>query len=234
MRTEAATQVQILQNDHSSVSGNGQPSSSSANGLSEPFHDANAGHHEVEHGSDQLMLAVETHNDCIKMNANIHSQGDSLVVIGENRVETHQIEVFGDPETEKTVSEDRYLESSIETSCGSNPQPTVGMSQDVEMGVRQKMDCIQEKEDDADGTAHDISVCNLNNSNLSLSSETASSGKNMSNALGTEDDSTSNASMSSQIRVIDVLEEIIADARNNKVSAVSHSHISRTYITNML
>ncbi|XP_057800811.1 uncharacterized protein LOC131016195 [Salvia miltiorrhiza] len=225
VRTEVVPQEE---NDHRFVSGNSQPSTSADDGLSEPFRDAIAGHSESEDDTAQLTLSVETHDDGIKMNADIHSQSESLVVIGEDRVGTCQIEVSGGPQTESTVSADKYLENSSETSCGSSSQITVGMSQDVEMDVVQKMDCIPENENDADGTAHDLSASsswveapdmlgsNLDKSNLSFSTDITSSGKNMSDTIGIEEESTLNASVSSQIGNMDVLEEIIADARNNK------------------
>ncbi|XP_042047057.1 uncharacterized protein LOC121792969 isoform X2 [Salvia splendens] len=178
-------------------------------------------HPEVEGDTVRLTLTVD---DDVKMDANIHSQGESLVVVGDDKVHTCQIEVFEDPETERTHSAEDG------TSFGSDPLSTVGMSQDVEMGVGQKTDCIQEIEEDAGGKARDISVStsgveaeasdvhesNLDEYNLPLSTESASSGKNISSTLGTEDKSTLNASMSNKNGIIDVLEEIIADARNNK------------------
>lgn len=181
----------------------------------------------------RLTLIVE---DDVKMDASIHSQGESLVVVGDDRVHTCQIEVFEDPETERTRSAEDG------TSFGSDP--LLGMSQDAEMGVGQKTDCIQEIEDDAGGKARDISVStsgveaeasdvresNLDESNLPLSTESASSGKNISSAIGTEDESTLNASMSNKNGIIDVLEEIIADARNNKVSRTYIMFIMVTYL----
>ncbi|XP_042007196.1 uncharacterized protein LOC121755838 isoform X2 [Salvia splendens] len=173
---------------------------------------------EVEGDIVRLTLKVD---DDVKMDANIHSQGESLVVVGENRVHTCQIEVFEDPETERTHSAEDG------TSCGGDPLSTLGMSLDVETGVGQKTDCIQAIED---GKARDISVntsvveaeasdvheSNLDGSNLLLSTDSVSIGKNISSSLGTEDESTLNASMSNKNGIIDVLEEIIADARNNK------------------
>ncbi|KAL1547276.1 hypothetical protein AAHA92_23774 [Salvia divinorum] len=175
-----------------------------------------AGHAEGEGDIARLTLLVD---DDVKMDANIHSQGESLVVVGENRVNTCQIEVFEGPATERTRS----------TEDGSNPLSTVGMSQDVEMGVGQKTDYVQEIEDEAGWTARDISVStlgveveaeasdvcesDLDESNLPLSTDSDSSGKNTSR---TGDESTLNASMSNKNGIIDVLEEIIAGARNNK------------------
>lgn len=220
LRIEVLAQVQ---NDDSVVTGK----------PSEPLYDTYDGHHEGMENTAELTLSVETLDDRMKIKANVHSQGEPLVVIDEDRMETHQIEISAGPQTEGTVSADKYLESSNNISCGSIPQPTVGMSQDLDMGVNQKMDCIQEKEDNADRSAHDKSVrtsgssvqleetpdmhgSNLDESELSLSTDTATSGKNISNILGTEDESTLNATMSSQIRITDVIEEVIADARNNK------------------
>lgn len=224
-----------MQNDDSVVTGK----------PSEPFYDTYDGHHE----------GMENTDDRMKIKANVHSQGESLVVIDEDRMETRQIEISAGPQTEGTVSADKYLESSNNISCGSIPQPTVGMSQDLDMGVSQKMDCIQEKEDNADLSAHDKSVhtsgssvqleetpdmhgSNLDKSELSLSTDTATSGKNISNILGTEDELTLNATMSSQIRITDVIEEVIADARNNKVLLyhilIFQKHVSQLCSRNLI
>ncbi|KAH6772742.1 CBS domain protein with a domain protein [Perilla frutescens var. hirtella] len=188
----------------------GQAPSCADDGPSAPIHDACDGPHEGENNTAEL-----------KMNANKHSQGGSLLVIAENRVDCHHIEISGDSQIEKTVSADV-------------PQPTMGMLLDADVVVSQKMDNIQENKGIADGTAHDISAStsggssaqlveepdmlgsDLDSSKLSLSTDTAINGKNMSNIIGTDDESTMNATVSSQIRIVDVIEELIADARNNK------------------
>lgn len=73
---------------------------------------------------------------------------------------------------------------------------------------------------------HDMYGSDLEKLDASLPKNTASKMETASNIVGTEDESALNASISqsSQIHIIDVLEEIIADARNNKVSVVSNSY----------
>ncbi|KAK6164714.1 hypothetical protein DH2020_001578 [Rehmannia glutinosa] len=66
--------------------------------------------------------------------------------------------------------------------------------------------------------APDTRESNLEKLEVSLSTDTASNTKTMSNIVVTEDVPTLNATMSqsSQTRIIDVVEEMISDARNNK------------------
>ncbi|KAL0458065.1 UNVERIFIED_CONTAM: hypothetical protein Slati_0433700 [Sesamum latifolium] len=69
----------------------------------------------------------------------------------------------------------------------------------------------------------DMHASNVEELDVSLSNNTACKMEPNSNIIGTEDESTLNASVSqsSQIHNIDVLEEIIADARNNKKTLFS-------------
>ncbi|XP_011082547.2 uncharacterized protein LOC105165281 [Sesamum indicum] len=69
----------------------------------------------------------------------------------------------------------------------------------------------------------DVHASNLEGLDASLSNNTACKMEPNSNNIGTEDESTLNASVfqSSQIHNIDVLEEIIVDARNNKKTLFS-------------
>ncbi|KAL8530695.1 hypothetical protein ACS0TY_007653 [Phlomoides rotata] len=73
---------------------------------------------------------------------------------------------------------------------------------------------------------------NLDNSNACLSADSASIPENMSNIVGTEYESNLNATMSqsSQIHTMDVIEEIIADARNNKKTLFS----AMEYVINLM
>ncbi|KAG6402959.1 hypothetical protein SASPL_135174 [Salvia splendens] len=126
VRTKFADQAD---DDHSFfVSGKKESSGCADVGLSESVGDASAGH-----------LDVETHDD-------IHSQAESLVVVGETRGGTCCIEVLEDSQTERTIT------AEDETSCSSNAQP--------------KMDCFQQNKDDADGIALEVEASDIDGSDL--------------------------------------------------------------------
>lgn len=74
----------------------------------------------------------------------------------------------------------------------------------------------------------DMNVSNLEELDVSWPTSTGSQIETTSNVVGTEDESALNTSISRsrQIQIMDVLEEIIADARNNKV----HSNRTRMLI----
>ncbi|KAI3449606.1 hypothetical protein Pfo_006271 [Paulownia fortunei] len=256
-----------LQNGYNVNSGSQQSFLDADDGPNEPFYDAYDGHHEGEDNTAGLTLSGKTFENRLKMSADVYSNGEPVVLVDLNAVDTLQIEVSRDPEAEETISGDEVPESSIKISSDSIPRHTLATLQDVDMGVNQIMNLIQEGEDIAghletdfdtigteendlekscaDGnnlvdetaslTVHDVTVrplessaqlvevpdtleSNLEKLELSLSTDTASNTKTMSNIVGTEDESILDATMSqsSQIHIIDVVEEIIADARNNK------------------
>ncbi|KAL6564323.1 hypothetical protein OROMI_015773 [Orobanche minor] len=166
-----------------------------------------------------------------KMSADVHPCSESFTLIDLNAVDTLQIEVSGDPETVEKNLGDRLSEISIKSSPGSNPQHALGMMQDMHMGLEHTANLVQEDEDIAgrleivsgnkenDATArplessaelvegHDLHESKLENSDASLSTYIP------------DDESTSNATMSqsTQARVMDIVEESIGAARDNKI-----------------
>ncbi|KAL1539789.1 putative serine/threonine-protein kinase kinX [Salvia divinorum] len=231
----------------------------SSSALSEPVYpDASSGHPEVEDGIAQLTLSVETDDDGIKMNADIHSQAESLVALGETGDGTFHIQVLEDPQTDMDENKDdadgiaHYMSASttsgVETSDidesdlgesdddnidDDNDESDLGESDDdddhdgsddgSDLGESDDNDAsdLGESGESDDNDASDLGESgesddnddndssDLGESALSLSTDIASSGKTSSNTLGAEDESTS-------VCNVDHLDEIIADARNNK------------------
>lgn len=214
-----------------------------------------------------MILSEVTHENRIKTSADVFSQDKPVMLIDKNAVNTLQIEVSGDPGIEEKISGSSCPGSSIKFSSESNPHQMLTTMHDVDMGLNQKMNLVQERQDTSghlerdSGTATDeennldkssadgnnsmdetalltgcdltitslkssaqlVEVPHIDESNLdklevSLLTHTASKMETESSIFRHEDEPALNATMSqsSQIHSIDVLEEIIGDARNNK------------------
>ncbi|KAL2238892.1 UNVERIFIED_CONTAM: hypothetical protein Sindi_1080900, partial [Sesamum indicum] len=217
----------------------------------EPFYDTYDRCHEGDDNTNELIL----------------SEDKPVMLIDKNAVNTLQIEVSGDPGIEEKISGSSCPGSSIKFSSESNPHQMLTTMHDVDMGLNQKMNLVQERQDTSghlerdSGTATDeennldkssadgnnsmdetalltgcdltitslkssaqlVEVPHIDESNLdklevSLLTHTASKMETESSIFRHEDEPALNATMSqsSQIHSIDVLEEIIGDARNNK------------------
>ncbi|KAL0459559.1 UNVERIFIED_CONTAM: hypothetical protein Slati_0583100 [Sesamum latifolium] len=247
--------------------GNQQSFNDADDENNEPFYDTHDRCHEGDDNTNELILSEVTHENRIKTSADVFSQDEPVMLIDKNAVNTFQIEVLGDPGIEETVSGNSCPGSSIKFSSDSIPHQVLTTLNDVDMGLNQKMNLIQESQDisghlerdfgtatneennldksSADGnnsmdetallTVCDLTVTVLNSSaqlvevphmdesnldklEVRLLTHTASKTETGSSILRHEDEPALNATMSqsSQIHSIDVLEEIIGDARNNK------------------
>ncbi|KAK4418247.1 hypothetical protein Salat_2237400 [Sesamum alatum] len=253
-----------VQDGYNVNSGNQQSFDDADDGNYEPFYDTYDRCHEGDDNTAELILSEVTHENRIKMSADVFSHDEPVMLIDENEVNTLQIEVSGDSGIEEIISGNSCPGSSINCSSDSSPRQMLTTLQDVDKGVDQKMNLIQERQgisghlerdfgtaaneennldkSHVDGnnskdslTVHDLTITglessaqlvevphmdesNLDQSEVSLSTHTASKTETASSIFGPEDEPTLNATMSqsSQIHSIDVLEEIIADARNNK------------------
>ncbi|KAG8389373.1 hypothetical protein BUALT_Bualt02G0222500 [Buddleja alternifolia] len=259
-----------MRNGHTVNSGDQQSFNDVDNGNYEPFYDTYDGHHEGEGNTAELALLEESHESRINASADVCSYGgEPVALIDNNGVNTLQVEIPGDLETEKTGSADKCSESSVNVLSDVIPCHTLGTQQDMDMGINETF--LQEREDldayleaefgtanekkdlkksysdgnnSVDGTASltvrdltmssldssvqlvevpDIHESNLGKLEVCFSDDTASKMESMSNIVGTGNGTTLSSSMSqsSQLHIMDVLEETIEDARNNKKTLFS-------------
>ncbi|KAL6516062.1 hypothetical protein OROGR_019367 [Orobanche gracilis] len=165
-----------------------------------------------------------------KMSADVHPCSGSFTLIDLNAVDALQIEVSGDSETVGKNLGDRHSEISIKSSYDNNTQHALGMMQHMHMGPEHTANLVQEDEDIA-GRLEIVSG-NIENDVTTRTLESSvelvevpdlheSKLENFDASLSTnipDDGSTSNATMSqsTQARVMDIVEESIDTAKDNK------------------
>ncbi|KAL0370541.1 UNVERIFIED_CONTAM: hypothetical protein Sangu_0372200 [Sesamum angustifolium] len=201
-----------------------------------PFYNTYDGHHEGQGDSAESELYGKTLETNIQTNGDAYSHGEAVVLVDKDGVSTLTIEVSEDPKADETISADKFLESSIKITSDHLPGHTFGTHRD-EIGINQNLNvdygqlvtdfgmAINKESDQenpcADGNNYVVGTPSLNTHDLTRSPLDQLMEPNSN--IGTEDEAILNASVSqsSQIHNIDVLEEIIADARNNKKTLFS-------------
>ncbi|KAL6499504.1 hypothetical protein OROGR_027414 [Orobanche gracilis] len=238
------------QNGHNMNGGNLE----SVDGHKEPF--SGDGHLEVESNTVGWVLSGENLENSLEKKIDAPPHGGNVELsqlANKDGVNTLQVEVSGDLETDKAILDLKSRESTIKNSSDDTILcQAVSTLKDENIAANDNMSIIHEKIDRnhlettsetatdresdrvksrADGrgtsslTAHDLDTspvkCNVNLEELdkSLSNNTASYMETPSHIVGSDNESTLNASISqsSQNHFMAVLEKIIAGARDNKM-----------------
>ncbi|PIN03066.1 hypothetical protein CDL12_24422 [Handroanthus impetiginosus] len=206
-----------VQNDHNPNGANEQSSHShdADDGPSKPCYDTYHGHHEEGSSTAELVLPEKILDNSIEMNIDVNSPAEAVELIDKDEKDTLQIEVSGDPERNVLMPADKYPENSINVSSDSTVEPASVTAHDLTTSPLDSSIQLV--------VLPDVHGNDLEESDVSRANDIDSKMEATSNIIGTEEESTLNASMSqsSQIRIIDILEEFIADARNSKKTLLS-------------
>lgn len=226
-----------LSNAHNVDSGEQTPLGDSNDGPSGPLYDACACNHEGDVNIAELTLPEKNHDSKIKMSSDmfpgdecpengikVSSDDAPLHILETSQVDrsfTEELNLIRDQEDVSRNSETDFgnVESHPERSSADGNSL-------VDETALLSVDDVTVQPSESTGQLVEGQDSNLDNSNARLLVDTASNPENTSNIVGAEDELTNlNATMSpsSLIHTIDVIEEIIVDARNNKVPVILHS-----------
>lgn len=213
-----------LSNVHN-VDGGQTPLGDADDGLSEPLYDACARYLEEEVNVAELTLPVKNEDSKMKTSS-VDKCPESSIKASSN---VHPFYTFEIPQVDTSFSEETNLVNDEEDVAGNSEtdlesHPGWSFADGNYLAETSDDETVQPSEKSSQLVEDpDMQESKLDNSNACLSDDTASNPENTSNIFGTEDESSNlNATMSrsSQIRAID---EIIDDARNNKVCVIQHS-----------
>ncbi|XP_073142419.1 uncharacterized protein [Henckelia pumila] len=220
--------------------GNHQSSQDAISGSNEFFFDSYSGQHEGEGLTAEITLSQNWGENSIKTPL-------PVLLKDENGISILQSEVCVDPERKETNGVNNYPESNIKTSTDKNSYLTLGTLENVAMGVNQIMNLAQER-DDFDGHTETFLDMVTNKENdqgkpiaegVNLMGDTAvvtvqdlTTDRSVQSIVlpdvhgGVSDDTVYledefNLSESEGMHTMSVLDEIVADARNNKKTLLS-------------
>ncbi|PIN25863.1 hypothetical protein CDL12_01380 [Handroanthus impetiginosus] len=194
--------------------------------------EAYSGHQQGEHNATDLKLSEKTHEDGINLSGDVYSNGEPVGYVDKNGVVVLHVEASGDLKTKEKIPDDKFPESSIKISFGTvetqeNDQEKSSMDRKknfngIPLTVFDEIFSHLESNPQSVVVLPDVHESDLEKLEVSSSTDTASNAETMSNIIGTKNEPTSNATMSQSSQThIHVLDEVIANARNNKKTLFS-------------
>ncbi|XP_022869024.1 uncharacterized protein LOC111388525 isoform X2 [Olea europaea var. sylvestris] len=207
----------------------------------EPFQDINSGNQEGAGRIPGLKLSEKCEKSSAGISADAFHHVERVTVIDKSGANYKQTKISADLEREEMISAGNCPESSIETVSNHSPSQTRRTLDGMDVVVNQNMNLVPDLEEfdgslgsDSIVAIHkenseqlvvvpDVQESNVKKLDICLSTDATPKKEATDEMVGIEDGSILNASVSrsGQICVIDLLEDVIADSRNNKKTLFS-------------